>query len=708
MTEAEERLSELGEAALAYVAHGFAVVPLRPRAKEPMTRHGLKDWTDDPESVRAVWSRWPDANIGIVCGAPSRGLVVLDLDVHEDGPDGHDARRRWEREHGPLPETCTAITGSGGTHMFFRASHEVRPSVNAELAVDVRGDGSYVVAPPSVHPSGRRYEWEVPPEECGPAPFAFASAFVESVRPAERGAGARFELGGTVAEGGRNDSLFRLGASLRAKRVEPALITDTIHAANARRCSPPLPTDEVDRLVDSVLALPEGRSAAFEASRAASPPAAAAEEVEAVPMERPHWLDKSGKVRHNAFGRMLVEDCRICHVGKPDGILAVWDGRKYALGQDGVDRACIEVHDAIRARERAEVREYVRLTAPVRKEAPARLVAFQNGVLDITTGEFGPMDPGEVISNIIPHDYDPDAPTDGIASRVLDKMACGDPAVKMNLMEVLGLAMYRSADFAQCAILTGTGANGKSCFSRMVEALVGDENYSALDLNALGRPFQVGHLAGKLVNVGDDISNEFVDGSTLAAFKSVVSGESTFTDVKNGTGYVFRPYALFVFSCNEFPRIGDTTLGTLRRFHGIPFNATFRKTDPDHDPRIAEKATTEEACREMVQLGLIGLQSVLAQNGFTPTAYSEQIVGDIQRDSDTVAAWAADTAAAGWVDGRATKEVYSGYVTWCIEANVKAVSRERFTRKVNGLLGTRVDSIWVSTAQKTARCFVKA
>ena len=683
------QLSELGAAALDYVSRGFAVVPLKPRAKEPMTKHGLKDWTDDPESVRSIWAKYPDANIGIVCGAPSRGLVVVDLDTHDDGPDGHDARRMWEREHGELPETATAITGSGGTHLLFRASHEVRPSVNSELAVDVRGDGSYIVAPPSVHPSGRRYEWEVPPDEVEPAPFAFVSAFVESVRPKGCGTTQRFTLPEKVGKGGRNDTLFRQGASMRAKRMEPALIADALRGINATRFSPPLPDWEVDRLVESVLALPEGRSEEYEASRAPTLPTAAAE-VEATAMERPHWLDKSGRVKHNLFGRMLVDDYRICHVGKSDGILAVWDGSKYALGHDGVDRACLNVHDAIRGRERTEVREYVRLTAPVRKEAPARLVAFQNGVLDIETGEFGPMNPDEVISNVIPHDYDPDAPTDGIVSKVLDNLSCGDAAVKMNLMEVLGLAMYRSAEFAQCAILTGSGSNGKSCFSRMIEALVGDENYSALDLNALGRPFQVGHLAGKLVNVGDDISNEFVDGSTLAAFKSVVSGESTFTDVKNGTGYVFRPYALFVFSCNEFPRIGDTTLGTLRRFHGIPFNAVFSKSDPDHDPRMGEKVTTEAACREMIALGLIGLQSVMAQNGFTPTAYSEQIVGDIQRDSDTVAAWIADTAAAEKLDGQSTKDVYAGYVEWCLEANVKAVSRERFTRKVNAMLKVHV------------------
>lgn len=706
MPTKEERLSELGEAALAYVEQGFAVIPLRARAKEPMTVHGLKDWTDDPESVRAIWKKYPAANIGIVCGAPSKGLVVVDLDTHEDGPDGYDALRRWESEHGPLPDTCTAITGSGGTHMLFRASHEVRPSTNAELAVDIRGDGSYIVAPPSVHPSGRRYEWEVPPDEADPAPFAFVSAFVESVRPKGQGPGERLNVPDTIVTGGRNNMLYKHGASMRAKRMDAATIADALHGTNARRCSPPLPTDEVDKIVASVLALPEGRSAAFEAR----PTAAAVTEVDAEVMdELPTWLDKKGRVVHNAMGRALVEERHVCRVNKPDGILAVWNGERYELGNDGVDRACIDMHDGIRARERAEVRDYVRLTAPVRVEAPPEFIAFRNGVLDIRSGEMRGVSPEMLIANVIPHEYDPTVdPTGGVVDRVLDKLSCGDPSVKLNLMEVLGLAMLRSAMFAQCAILTGDGSNGKSCFTQMVQALVGDENYSALDLNVLGRPFQAAHLAGKLVNAGDDISNEFVDGNTLANFKSMVSGESIFTDVKNGAGYIFRPYALFMFSCNEFPRIGDTTPGTLRRFHGIPFKARFSKRDPDHNPRIVEEVTTEAACREMIALGLMGLQSVFANNGFTPTPYSERIVTDIQIDSDTVAAWAADTAAAEWVNEQVVKDVYSGYVTWCADANVKPLSRERFTRKTNAMLKTKVDSIWVSSEKKTARCFVKA
>lgn len=246
-------------AAREYIERGWAVIPLAPRRKEPATRHGLSDWTDNPEQADVWWGQGdyegrgnPAYNVGIVCGQVSGGLVVLDID---EG--GEAAMRDWETAHSPLPETVTAITGSGGRHLFYRASREVRPSVNGELHVDVRGDGSYVVAPPSIHPNGESYEWGISPDDMEVADADdTVYAFIEHVRPStmsgEGGVKPLFELPGEIARD-RNNTLFKYACSLREKGLDGPSISVLVENANATRCKPPLAPFEVRKICGSVL-----------------------------------------------------------------------------------------------------------------------------------------------------------------------------------------------------------------------------------------------------------------------------------------------------------------------------------------------------------------------------------------------------------------------------------------------------------------------
>lgn len=172
-------------AAQAYAAHGLAVFPLVPRKKEPACAHGVKDATTDSAEIAEAWRAHPDMNVAIACGAPSGGLLVIDIDVDgETGKDGMEHLLAWERRHGELPETASVVTGRGGMHLYYRVDGAVRNSVNEEIGIDIRGDGGYVMAPPSIHPNGRRVEWENDPEEFGIADAdENVLAFVESVRP---------------------------------------------------------------------------------------------------------------------------------------------------------------------------------------------------------------------------------------------------------------------------------------------------------------------------------------------------------------------------------------------------------------------------------------------------------------------------------------------------------------------------------------------
>ncbi|NLE75621.1 MAG: hypothetical protein GX605_02565, partial [Chloroflexi bacterium] len=233
-------------AALAYAARGWAVFPCKPRGKEPLTPHGCKDATTDAARVRAWWAKWPRANVGIACG-PS-GLVVLDVD-------GDAGRASWA-QLGQSGQTPTATTGKG-QHLYYQANgHHVGNSAGKlGPGLDVRGAGGYVVAPPSVHPSGAVYAWAdfLSPDDVPLAPFpdALAERLGGGLRIAQT-PGPAEPLPERIGEGQRNALLASLAGSMRRRGASQASIEAALLEENAARCAPPLTDAEVRQIAGSV------------------------------------------------------------------------------------------------------------------------------------------------------------------------------------------------------------------------------------------------------------------------------------------------------------------------------------------------------------------------------------------------------------------------------------------------------------------------
>lgn len=149
-------MTRLSKSALWYARHGWAVFPLRPRTKEPYGGLGVYAATTDLSQVSAWWRRWPDANIGLHCGGS--GLLAVDHDAYKDTYAGHELLAPADQE------TVTSLTGSGGTHLLYRVDDGRQYSNRAAgmpAGVDIRGWGGYIVLPPSVHPNGNLYQWEL-------------------------------------------------------------------------------------------------------------------------------------------------------------------------------------------------------------------------------------------------------------------------------------------------------------------------------------------------------------------------------------------------------------------------------------------------------------------------------------------------------------------------------------------------------------------
>ncbi len=249
-------MSPLLESALALATAGWSVIPLHtPIAgvcdcrrldcsspgKHPRTKNGLSDATTDADQIRGWWGTWPTANIG---AAVPDGFIVVDVDVA-------DLATVFRSDE--MPSTATSRTGRG-RHLIYGTSTPIRPKVGVREHVDLRGPGSYIVVPPSLHVSGVRYEWAVSIEDG----IADAPAWIADAARSPRAAGFRPEDPDAIPDGQRNAALTSLAGTMRRRGMTAAEIEAALLAVNAGRCRPPLPDDAVRGIATSVGRYPPG------------------------------------------------------------------------------------------------------------------------------------------------------------------------------------------------------------------------------------------------------------------------------------------------------------------------------------------------------------------------------------------------------------------------------------------------------------------
>lgn len=213
-----------------------------------LTPQGVLNATTDPQMIREWWAVYPDANIGIATGDAS-GVIVVDIDPDHGG---ETSLRNLESRFGLIPETWTVETGGGGLHLYFQMPPvNVRNSAGAVgPGIDVRGNGGYVVAPPSAHASGTPYRWMVghTPQAIAVAPLP--SWVIERTEPA--GMRTVATLPRKIAEGQRNVVLTSAAGTMRRKGFCEAAIVAALLIENKDRCSPPLDRREVERIAKSI------------------------------------------------------------------------------------------------------------------------------------------------------------------------------------------------------------------------------------------------------------------------------------------------------------------------------------------------------------------------------------------------------------------------------------------------------------------------
>lgn len=379
-----------------------------------------------------------------------------------------------------------------------------------------------------------------------------------------------------------------------------------------------------------------------------------------------------GKLQYEKLAIYLIREHNVVKI---NDALHVYKDGYYTSDTDEIERIMLQYIVNSTRTPRIEVLRYLELKSQeVRMESPT-LISLNNGVLNLETKELVEFSPEYKIKNKIPVNYNPVAYSE-IMDKTLNKICCNDKQLRSLVEEMIGYVLFRRNELGKCFILTGHGANGKSTLLDVIKRLIGKENISSVALNELNDRFRTFQLEGKLANIGDDISNAYIEDNST--FKKLVTGETVNVERKGKDPFDFENYSKLIFSCNEIPRINDLSDGLKRRIIFIPFNAKFSKHDKDYDPFIIDKLLSNEALEYLLKLALEGLNRILYNRAFTTPSVVEDTWNDYERRNNPILGFLEE----GKIENESTKDAYLQYQTYCSENGLKHLSRIAFSREI--------------------------
>ncbi len=379
--------------ALALAAYGLRVFPAHnihngrcscgnPQCQNPGKHPRFSGWqseaTTNPAQIDRWCRRFPFANWGYAVDG-----LVLDVDPRNGGDE---SLARLERDHESIPDTWRLITGGGGEHHYFK----LRPGVTVKSGplegypgLDIKTVGSLVIAPGSVHASGRRYEWDgaAHPDDI---PRAEAPPFLIELASARRKATAVVSDSEPITQN-RNDTLTSLGGKLRHDGLSQGAIEAALLVTNEERCQPPLDDDEVRAIAKSVARYPAGTLP--------PPPVALVEVQERAQRSSSLQSATMRAMTHNRARKLTPVATRFAaeinsrkergvKPDTPDGLYYI---SKDAIGGHKFGTDNWQIKEATVRNHMAELREYAPHIPGFR--AAKRPVNFPKKAVDLETGE---------------------------------------------------------------------------------------------------------------------------------------------------------------------------------------------------------------------------------------------------------------------------------------------------------------------------------
>ncbi|MCH8083452.1 MAG: primase C-terminal domain-containing protein [Myxococcales bacterium] len=571
-------------------------------------------------------------------------------------------------------------------------NREVRNATNlgGYSGLDLRGDGGYVVAPPSNHVRGGEYRWgdgnEPDQAQIAPLPTWLLELPDGDRQSENRRIANRY---GRIPEGSRNETLARLAGSMRHRGMGVEAMEAALLAENACRCDPPLPDAEVRGIAQSISRYPPGYG---DSGNSAT---------------RDEHLTDLGNAHR--LVRLHGGDLRYCHALK---VWFVWDGRRWCRDEtdEVIRRAKATVptiyaeaaHAADQeAREtiakwavRSEARMFIKNMITLAESEPGIHVLSQsldadlwalnvlNGTIDLRTGILRPHRRDDLITKLAPVEYDPDA-----RSELLDRFlrrALPDAGTRRFAQKGAGYSLLGETGEDKIIIVRGPTRTGKGTFQDAVAAALGDYamtaglgDFEQRD-RARGPQPEIVRLRGaRLVSVYETSRRLKLSASLL---KSVAGSDPITVRDLYAKPITFLPQFTLWIATNHRPSIPDDDDALWERICELPFRASI--PPEERDPAVRAELRDPKASGAAVLAWAVEGCLAYQAEGLEAPEIVQQATQEYREEMDPLREFISDCCVLGercWVSSAALRKEYE---SWCKEAGEKLLVGRNFTDRL--------------------------
>ena len=673
-------------AALEYAARGWPVSIVERGGKAPIGRlmpHGHLSASKDPDVIAGWFTECPNDNVAIATGEIS-GLFALDADAKAGGLA---TLAQLAEEHGPLPKTPTVHTGGGGLHLYFRWPAGVRVK-NGPLAglpgLEVKGNGSGVVASPSVHKSGVRYAWN---PELGPdIPLAEVPPWLLERLQANGGTRAP-ATGDSIAEGERNATLASLAGTMRRCGMCEGAMFAALLAENAARCSPPLPEREVRRIAHSVGGYPPALTATVE--------------------EPPHLTDTGNAER---FRRLHGDNARWCDAL---GGWQLWTGNRWrsdtgSLVLEMAKATALTIYGEAAGARTEEERKTIAKWA-MASESQARLDAMlylarsllpaesgdfdadpwllnvNNGTIELHRGDICEPHRSDMITMLAPVTYDAEA-HDDVFDRFLNDVTGGDAELAAYLQRAIGYSLTGDTREEVLFLLLGPTATGKSTLLESVAEMLGDYALKLpIDTFLQRRDFGAARPdIARLRGARFVIALEAGKGRHLdePAVKEIVGGDSISARFLYHDLITFRPVCKLWLGSNFPPEMNNLDSAIWRRVRRIPFERGFGDNlDPTIKLHLRHNPRARSAILAWAVRGLLDWQ----QDGLGHAAIVDAKTSELRAEMNPIREFVDAVCVLGRGYVADAKGLRTAYETWAKDSGARPIVNKDWGEQLRDL-----------------------